>query len=110
MMLTYKDVTYFTDDKAGIAYFYNESRIRFCDECPAKRSGVVEKGDTTVVVSGGCPCDTIKMIPSASISLDAYNAIRDVGMFDEFIEEVKANDTPIGGGGIEDYNEGGERT
>ena len=102
-MLTYKEVTYHEDPNVGIVYFYTESRMAFCKECPmegGKGAEVVVDGEKAKLYSLiGCPCDTMRSIPSASISCDALKAIKEAGAFDELIEEIKNNDMPIGSEG-----------
>lgn len=98
-MLTYNGVTYHEDEEAHIVYFFNESRMEFCKNCPMQgKDGVLKVDENTTIASVyGCPCETLRTVASASISMDAYKAIRDVGAFDALIEEIKKQDMPVGG-------------
>ena len=97
-MITYRQVSYHEDEKVGIVYFFNESRMAFCKDCPIKETGKVKiDEDTTLINTMGCPCETLRTIASGSISLPAFRAIRDANMLDELLDEIKKNDMPIGG-------------
>lgn len=100
-MLTYNGVTYHVDEKANIAYFFNESRMSFCKDCPMSGKGYATLEDGSRIVSvDGCPCAPLRDIASASISKDAYQTIREAGCFDDLIIEIKNRDAPVGGGRI----------
>jgi hypothetical protein len=96
-MLTYKRVTYFEDKEAQIAYFFNESRLKFCEECPMRDGKEADLGNgITLQTEHGCPCSMLRQIASASVSTEALKAIRECDAFDEFIDEIRANDMPVG--------------
>jgi len=98
-MFTINGVTYHVDEEAKIAYFFNESRMSFCKDCPMSGKGHAVLNDGTELVSvDGCPCSMLRNIASASVSMEAYKAIKEADCFDEFVREIKERDTPVGGG------------
>ena len=96
-MLTYKGVSYHEDKELGIVYFYTDSRLAFCKECPAKDGKAVQVDENTTIHNEiCCPCEHLRMIPSASISCEAFKAIKEADALDDLMEEIKDNDMPLG--------------
>lgn len=98
-MITYQGVTYHVDEEAGIAYFFNESRMGFCKDCPIKSGETLrDKDGVEVIAHVKCPCPTMVNIASASISKESFDDLRAAGLFEEFVESVLLRDLAIGGG------------
>ena len=96
-MLTYKGVSYHEDPEVGVVYFFTDSRLAFCKDCLAKDGKTVQIDEGTTLRSAmGCPCEHLRMMPSASISCAAFKALREADALDDLMEEIKNGDMPLG--------------
>lgn len=87
-------IAIFEDEEQGVVLGFLEKDMKFCEDCPTKdgKDGILkdDNGEEIAIhMVGECPCIELKKRAQISISVKAKQALKEAGMWDDFLEKVK---------------------